>query len=193
MVAEYRRAAFLDRDGTVIEERGYLADPARVRLIEGAPRAIARLAEAGLAVVMVTNQSGIGRSLYTDEDYRAVQGRLERMLRERGAELHGVYHCPHDPDAGEPCVCRKPGPGMYRAAARDLDLTLAGSYYVGDKRSDVAPAIALGGTGILVRTGYGVASEAGLPEGVLVAADLLAAAGIVLRLEASIDPSEGLE
>jgi D-glycero-D-manno-heptose 1,7-bisphosphate phosphatase len=171
---------FLDRDGTLVEERDYLADPADVRLVPGAARAIARLRAAGFAVVLVTNQSGIARGLYRLEDYRAVQARLEALLRESGVRLDAAYHCPHHPDFTGPCTCRKPGTGMYRAAERELGIALDRSWYVGDKPTDVEPASVLGGRGILVLTGYGPESEARVAREVDVVADLAAAADLIL-------------
>lgn len=178
-----RRAAFVDRDGTLIQEKEYLADPEGVRLVPGAAGAIRSLRRLGLAVVVVTNQSGIARGLYGEEDYRAVARRLDRVLEEAGAPVDGTYYCPHHPELTGPCPCRKPGTGMYRQAARDLDLVLEGSYYIGDRLKDAVPALALGGTGILVRTGYGDEEERGAPDGVLVVADLPAAARLIGDLE----------
>ena len=182
-----RAAVFLDRDGTLIDEREYLDDPAGVRLVPGAAAAVRRLRDAGLAVVVVTNQSGIARGLYTEDDYRAVAERVTAELKARGAPLDAVYHCPHHPDFTGPCACRKPGVKLYRDAARELDLDLERSFFVGDKISDVVPAQALGGRGILVRTGYGRESEAALPEGLLVADDLPAAAGLIVELRSGTD------
>lgn len=176
MTAPSRPAVFLDRDGTVMEEREYLADPAGVRLVPGAAEAIRSLGAAGFAVVLVTNQSGIARGLYREEDYRAVAARLDEVLQAAGAPVEATYYCPHHPDHTGPCDCRKPAPGMYRRAARDLDLDLARSWYVGDKPSDVEPALALGGRGVLVRTGYGRESEEHVPADVEVVDDVLGAA-----------------
>lgn len=175
-----RPAVFLDRDGTVIQEREYLADPAGVRLVPGAAEAIRRLRAAGYAVVIVTNQSGIARGLYRESDYRAVAARLDTMLARAGARPDGTYHCPHHPDLTGPCPCRKPGTGMHRRAAEELGLDLAASVYVGDKPTDVEPGLALGGRGVLVRTGYGRESEAEVPPEVWVVDDLPAAAALIL-------------
>lgn len=186
-----RAAVFVDRDGTLIDEREYLADPEDVRLLPGAAEAVRRLRDAGLAVVVVTNQSGIARGLYTQEDYHAVAERLESELESRGAPLDATYHCPHHPDFTGPCACRKPGVKLYRDAAAELGLDLTRSFFVGDKVSDVVPAHALGGRGILVRTGYGREHEETLPGGLLVADDLGAAAGLILHLHGAgdVDPT----
>jgi histidinol-phosphate phosphatase family protein len=175
-----RRAVFVDRDGTIVEERDYLADPAKVQLLPGVPEAIRCLQEAGFAVVLVTNQSGIARGLYAEDDYRAVQARVARLLRDRGIVLEATYYCPHHPDFTGPCDCRKPGPGMYRAAARELGLDLGRSWYVGDKVTDVLPALSFGGSGVLVRTGYGREEEGKVPPGVRAAEDLAEAVKLIL-------------
>lgn len=175
-----RVAVFVDRDGTVIEELGYLSDPDRVRLLPGAAAAIRRLREAGAAIVMVTNQSGIARGLYTEADYRAVQREVARCLAAEGAVLDGVYHCPHHPDFTGPCACRKPGTALFRRAAAELGLALEGAWFIGDRVRDVLPALELGGKGILVRTGYGGEEASRAPGDVVVVADLAAAARVVL-------------
>ena len=176
-----RPAVFLDRDGTVIADADYMADPDRVELIPGAAGAIRRLRAAGLAVVVVTNQSGIARGLYGEADYRAVAARVDAILRSAEAPLDATYYCPHHPEHGGSCDCRKPATGLYLRASREHELDPTASYYVGDKLSDLLPARALGGVGILVRTGYGAASEATLPRGFLVANDLAAAVELILR------------
>jgi formyltetrahydrofolate-dependent phosphoribosylglycinamide formyltransferase len=145
-----RRAVFLDRDGTIIEDTGYLADPAAVRLLPGAAAAITRLNAAGLAAVVVTNQSGIARGLLDEARYSAVARRLDELLAADGARLEGHYHCPHHPDFTGPCDCRKPGPLLYRRAGEEHDLDLAGSWWVGDRLRDVVPAEHFGGRGLLV-------------------------------------------
>lgn len=176
-----RHAVFLDRDGTVIVEADYLDDPEGVELVAGAAEAIRRLRDAGFAVVIVTNQSGIARGLYGLDDYRAVAARLDARLAELGAPVDGTYFCPHHPDFTGPCRCRKPGLGMYRRAARELDLSLEGSWYVGDKPTDVLPAGELGGYGILLRTGHGADPGVQAPDGVERADDVGAAARRILE------------
>jgi D-glycero-D-manno-heptose 1,7-bisphosphate phosphatase len=129
---------------------------------------------------VVTNQSGIARGLYTLDDYHAVAHRLDEELRRRGVELDATYFCPHHPEFSGPCECRKPNTGMYLQAARELGLDLSGSYFVGDRRKDVAPAATLGGTGILVRTGYGREEEIAIEVGTMVVDSLLDAAQLIL-------------
>jgi D-glycero-D-manno-heptose 1,7-bisphosphate phosphatase len=175
-----RPAVFLDRDGTIIVERSYLADPAGVDLVPGTVEALTELRCAGFALVTVTNQSGIALGLYDEDAYRAVAKRLKEVLAAAGAPVDATEYCPHHPDVTGPCPCRKPGTGMHRRAAAELGIDLTRSYYVGDKVTDVLPAIELGGRGILVRTGYGLEHEALVPEGVRVADDLRGAAGLIL-------------
>jgi histidinol-phosphate phosphatase family protein len=143
-------ALFLDRDGTVIADAHYLADPAGVRLLPGASSAIRRANELGVPVVIVTNQSGIARGMITERQYEAVRDRTTELLARRGATITATYHCPHWPATDGMCDCRKPGLGMYRQAAEALSLDLARSAYVGDRWRDVQPALETGGIGILV-------------------------------------------
>ena len=178
-----RRAAFLDRDGTVMVEREYLADPEGVELVPGTVEALRALRDAGRAVVVVTNQSGIARGLYTEEDYHAVDRRLQAVLGAAGVRPDATRYCPHHPEFTGPCPCRKPATGMYEDAAAALDVDLEGSYSVGDRIKDVLPARTLGGTGILVRTGYGAEEAAELPDEFHVVDDLPGAARLILELD----------
>ena len=150
-----RRAAFLDRDGTIIEDTGFVRDPDGVRLIKGSADAIRRLNEAGWVVVVVTNQSGIARGLLTKQDYEAVAARVDALLAEHGARIDASYMCPHHPDVTGSCECRKPGLKHYLAAAEEFGIDFTKSIFVGDRLSDLEPARPLGGTGILVQTGDG--------------------------------------
>jgi D-glycero-D-manno-heptose 1,7-bisphosphate phosphatase len=175
-----RRAVFVDRDGTIIVERSYLADPAGVHLVPGAVSALAELRAAGFALVTVTNQSGIALGLYSEADYHAVAARLDRLLEEHGAPVDATEFCPHHVDVSGLCECRKPATGMHRRSASALGIDLSRSYYVGDKGTDVLPAVELGGQGILVRTGYGRDHEGTLSAGTWVADDLRGAADLIL-------------
>lgn len=156
----------LDRDGTLVEEMDYLSDPAQLRLIAGAAVAVRRLNEAGIPVILVTNQSMIARGIATEADLALVHERLIALLEAEGAELARIYYCPHHPDIGEPpyrasCDCRKPLPGLLSRAARDLDLDLSRSTMIGDSLRDLEAGDAAGcGRLILVRTGHGAAEEA---------------------------------
>ncbi len=145
-----RPAVFLDRDGTIIRDERYLADPARVVPVPGAARAIARLRAAGYAIVVITNQSGLARGLFTAEQYEAVRERTDSVFAAAGAALDATYMCPHHPAFTGPCECRKPGLELYTRAATDLGLDLRKSVLIGDRWSDVAAAPALGARGILI-------------------------------------------
>src|SRR5439155_13418317 len=176
-----RRSAFLDRDGTIIEDPGYLSDPAGVRLIPGAAAAIRRFNDLGWAVVTISNQSGIARGLYGESEYRAVQRRMEDQLRTAGARIDGQYFCPHHPDYTGPCDCRKPSTRLFQDAARDLHLDLSRSIYVGDRPSDLEPGRRFGGTMYLLRTGLGATHEiAARTLGATVLPDLAAVAAMVV-------------
>jgi len=161
-VTKSRAAAFLDRDGTIIVDREYPGDPDAVELIPGSVEAIVQLRDGGLLILVVTNQSGIGRGLISDADYQAVQGRMETLLARGGAMLDGAYYCPHAPDLDPPCDCRKPATGLYLRAAEEHDVDLDGSYFIGDRMRDVLPGVTLGGRGFLVR-GTETVDEAALP------------------------------
>jgi len=147
-----RVAAFLDRDGTLIEDAHYLADENGVHLLPGAAAQVRTLNDRGILAVVVTNQSGIAQGLVSEAQYEATRRRLDQLLAEAGAHLDATYHCPHYPGVSGACECRKPAPGMYLRAARDLGIDLTRSLYVGDRWRDVEPALALGGMGILVRS-----------------------------------------
>jgi D-glycero-D-manno-heptose 1,7-bisphosphate phosphatase len=186
-----RRAVFLDRDGTLIEERHYLGDPAGVQLFPWTLAALARLRATGLALVIVSNQSGIARGRFGEAELAAVQARLAALLAVGGIELDGAYYCPHHPAASVAayrldCDCRKPKPGLLARAARELDLELAGSWMVGDKAEDVALATGAGMRAVLVLSGQGAATAAGGGgAGAWVGADLLAAAAHIAQEEAA--------
>jgi len=173
-------AVFIDRDGTLTEERFYMSDPDQVVLLPGAATALSDLREAGFKLVIVTNQSGIARGLYSEDEYHAVAKRLDDLLVEAGSPVDVTMYCPHHPDFGSACECRKPATGMHRQAAAELGIDLADSYYVGDKVADVTPAHELGGVGVLVRTGYGEEEAARVPAGTAVVEDLVEAAHLIL-------------
>lgn len=146
-----RQAVFFDRDGTLMEERGYCADPSGVRLYPRVPEALRMLKDAGFLNIVVSNQSGIGRGYFTEAEYRAVQSEL---LRQIGEELiDASYFCPDAP--GALSACRKPEPGMLLEAARDFGIDLSRSVVVGDKASDMECARRAGARAVLVETGYG--------------------------------------
>ncbi len=138
---------FLDRDGTLIEDSGFIGDPERVRILPTVVEALRLLGERGFAAIVVSNQSGVARGYFDDGAVRAVNARVAQLLANDGVALDAWYHCPH---YGEPCECRKPSPGMIRRAAEDHALDVARSTVVGDRGSDIALAHGLGIPGVLV-------------------------------------------
>ena len=154
---DIRPLALLDRDGTIIAERHYLSDPADVELLPGAAAAITALGDAGFAVAVVSNQSGIARGYYDWNDVERCNARMSELLAEEGAAVDGIFVCPHHPDEG--CACRKPAPGLAREALAALGGDPSRCIVVGDKDCDAALGEALGATTVLVRTGYGAETE----------------------------------
>jgi len=152
-------AVFLDRDGTIIEDVHFIKSPGQVRAIPGAPTAIGRLNRAGIPVIVVTNQSGIARGLVTTDDYEAVRAHLDALLADAGAHIDESYYCPHHPDVGGPCDCRKPGTKLFEDAMRHFALQPDEVAYIGDRWRDVAPARALGGRGILIPSAMTTAAD----------------------------------
>ncbi len=148
-----RVAVFLDRDGTINEEMGYINHLSRLVLLPKAAAGIARLNRAGLKVLVVTNQSGVARGYFPPELVEGVHARLRELLAADGARLDGIYTCLHGPAEG--CACRKPRPGLLLAAAAEHGLDLRRCYLVGDRYNDLLTAAAVGAKGILVLTGYG--------------------------------------
>lgn len=155
-----RPAVFLDRDGTISQEVGYVNHVSRFELFPWTIEALRRLRDAGFLAVVVTNQSGVARGFFTEELVRDVHAKLQAQLAAEGLHLDGIYYCPHHPREGEPpyrqeCECRKPKPGMLYRAAQELPIDLSRSIVVSDKYEDVAMAQSLGLRGVLVLTGYG--------------------------------------
>ena len=182
--SEPRRAVFLDRDGTICEEMGYLNHISRFRMFPFAAAAIRKLNGAGHAVVVITNQSGVARGIFPEELVHRVHEQMVGELAAGGARVDGVYFCPHKSD--DNCECRKPRPGMLERAAREHQLALEGSFLVSDRYADLEMGQAAGVKGILVLTGYGRgeyewhrASWARQPD--FVAEDLSVAADIVVK------------
>jgi D-glycero-D-manno-heptose 1,7-bisphosphate phosphatase len=178
-----RRAVFLDRDGTLVEEVPYLHDPALVRLVPGAPTALRELAAAGFALVVVTNQAGVARGYYGEDAVERVHRRLRKLLAAGGVALDGIWYCPHHPDGtvaelARACRCRKPGPGMLEAAAAELGVDLGASHLFGNHASDVGAARAAGVTPLFVTTGQ--AAGRPVPAGVRSAGSLAEAAAAIL-------------
>ena len=174
-----RPAVFLDRDGTINEQMGYVNHLSRFQLLPGVARAIRGLNEAGLPVVVGTNQSGLARGYFPESLLEAVHAELHRLLAREGAHLDGLYICPHHPEAREErfrldCDCRKPRPGLLERAAAELGLDLGRSYMVGDRWSDLRCGAAVGATTVLVLTGYGRGDAAYVGPGQTVQPDHVA-------------------
>lgn len=155
-----RPAVFLDRDGTINEQMGYINHISRFHLLPGVAEAIRRLNEAGVPVVVVTNQSGLARGYFPAELLTAVHKKMVTLLAEHGAHVDGIYICPHHPEAKREeyrvnCDCRKPKTGLLVQAANDLGVDLTRSFVVGDRWSDLKTAANCGATPVLVLTGYG--------------------------------------
>jgi D-glycero-D-manno-heptose 1,7-bisphosphate phosphatase len=184
-----RGAVFLDRDGTLIEEVGYLDRPDRVELYPWSAAAIRALNLAGFRVFIASNQSGIARGFFTEATVDAVHAHISELLAAGGARIDAYYYCPHHPDGKVPqyarvCPCRKPGPGLIERAVRDHGIDPARSFVVGDRWLDIGLARRVGARGVLVRTGYGVTEEERPPEGLSadgVVDNLVGAASWILR------------
>jgi len=189
MTTGIRGAVFLDRDGTLIEEVGYLDRLERVELYPWTIDAIRGLNRAGLRVVLVSNQSGVARGFCTEDVVDQVHRHMASLLDAGGARIDAYYYCPHHPDgkvAGYAirCECRKPSPGLVERAVREFGIDPARSFVVGDRWLDVALARRVGARGVLVRTGYGAAEEARPPAGLdadATADNLAGAVGWILK------------
>jgi len=153
MKRDRRPAVFLDRDGTISEEVGYMTDLSKYSIFPWTSEAIRKLNEAGLVTVLVTNQSGVARGLFGSGDVDLVHDRLRHEIGRAGARLDAIYYCPHHPD--DECGCRKPRPGLLYQASLEIGLDLPGSFMVGDRYTDVATGRAAGTRTILVLTGLG--------------------------------------
>jgi D-glycero-D-manno-heptose 1,7-bisphosphate phosphatase len=189
-MAGLNRAVFLDRDGTINEELSYLAELSRLRLIEGAAAAIARLNRAAFKVIVVSNQSGVARGYFAEDAVQHVHSALRERLERVHARVDAFYYCPHHPTEGiEPykrdCHCRKPKPGMLERAARELQIDLNHSFIVGDRLSDLIAGHAVGCKPILVQTGFGHETQKALidcpVQPVFIAATLFEACEWILK------------
>ncbi len=147
------KAVFLDRDGTLVEDVGYASAPDQMHLLPGAAEAVAEFRRRGYLVVLITNQSGIGRELFTEADVAAMHEKIQADLAAAGGALDAIYYCPHMPSDAAACKCRKPLPGMILQAAKEHDIELSQSIMVGDKPSDVEAGRAAGCRVGLVATG----------------------------------------
>jgi len=155
-----RRSVFIDRDGTISEEVGYINHPSRFRVFPYAAAAIKHLNDNGWLAIVITNQAGVARGYFSEDMIQTVHAEMTKELERGNARLDGVYYCAHHPSVGDPpyrfdCDCRKPKPGLVSRAARDLDIDLAGSWMVGDRYSDVELARNAGVKSMFVLSGYG--------------------------------------
>lgn len=155
-----RRAIFMDRDGTVCEEVGYVNHVSRLRLLPRSAEAIRLANDAGFQTVVVTNQAGVARGYFTEDRVEEAHDRMRQLLGEAGARVDGIYYCPHHPEVGGPryrrdCDCRKPRTGMFVRARDEMGIDLASSYVVGDSTRDIEAGSRIGATTVLVLTGYG--------------------------------------
>lgn len=177
-----RPAIFLDRDGTVNVEKRYLYQVEDWEWIPGAIEAIREFNRAGFAVVVVSNQAGIAYGIYTEKEVDLLHATIAAELHNHGAWIDAFYYCPHHPQSGSTCDCRKPNPGMLFRAQRELDLDLARSYMIGDKLIDVDAGRAAGVRSVLVLTGYGRQEAQAAGAGPCVK-DLLSACRLILKGE----------
>lgn len=155
-----RPAIFMDRDGTLAHEVGYVNDATRFRLFPWSIEAVRLVNRSGYLAVLVTNQAGVARGYFPEPAVQEVHDQLAAALADGAARLDGIYYCPHHPDAGHPpyrqdCDCRKPRPGLLTRAASDLGIALERSWVVGDRQGDLQVAWAVGARAAMVRTGYG--------------------------------------
>ena len=148
-----RRAVFLDRDGTILNDRGYLSDPRKMVFYPTAFKGLAELQKAGFVLIIVSNQSGVGRGYFSLNALHKINGIFKKKLAQRGIRILDIYFCPHLPEAD--CACRKPKPGMILKAARKWKIDLKNSFVVGDQLRDVELARGVGSRGVLVLTGAG--------------------------------------
>ena len=178
----FRPAVFLDRDGTINVDKGYVHRIDQWEWIPNVVPAMRSLVAAGFSLVVVTNQAGVARQLYGETDCDRLHQWMEEQLAHQGISLTGVFHCPHHPDFGtnRRCNCRKPRPGMLTRAATELSLDLSRSWMVGDKVSDVEAGIAAGVRPLLVLTGHGATARRLVPASCAIVSDLGAAAAHIL-------------
>jgi D,D-heptose 1,7-bisphosphate phosphatase len=187
-----KRAVFLDRDGTINEDVGYPSDYSQIKIYPFAFEAIKKINETGLLTVIITNQSGIGRGLLTEENLQDLHQKMKAALLAEKVHLDGIYYCPHYelsalPEYKKDCACRKPYPGMALQAAADLNIELKNSFVIGDKVEDILFGLNIKANPILVLTGYGQRSQQELEEKgiqpVYVAQNLLQAVNWIIQNE----------
>ena len=195
-------AVFLDRDGGISEEVGYLGDSDRLRLMPQAADAVKLLKQNGFKTIVITNQSGVARGYFSEQALGDIHRKMEQFLSAQGATLDGIYYCPHHPEGTvdayrRECDCRKPATGLLIKAAGEHGVDVTSSYLVGDKRSDMECAHRAGATGILVLTGYGRdelknVNGVAVAQPSYVAADVLDAARWIIKDKAGEKPGDSL-
>jgi D-glycero-D-manno-heptose 1,7-bisphosphate phosphatase len=194
------RGVFIDRDGTLIEETGYLNDLSRLKLFPYSVDAVRQLNRAAFTVVVVTNQAGIARGIVPATFLETAHAHLSRAMDAGGARIDRYYHCPHHPDGIVPglsraCDCRKPAPGLWLQASRELSIDLSQSYTIGDRWLDVRAGRAAGTRTVMVRTGYGEGEARARTDGVAadaIVSDFAAAVGWILQQDATGASSPGI-
>ncbi|MBI5400306.1 D-glycero-beta-D-manno-heptose 1,7-bisphosphate 7-phosphatase [Candidatus Saganbacteria bacterium] len=159
------KAVFLDRDGTIIEDVGYLNKPSEIKFISGSQEAIKKLKAAGYKVIVITNQAGVARGLITEDMLQTIDKVLHKWILNSGTHLDGLYYCPHHPEHGvypykQACECRKPHPGLILKAQKDFAIDLSRSFMVGDKASDIEAGQRAGLKTVFVMTGRGEVAKA---------------------------------
>lgn len=181
------KAVFLDRDGTIIEDIGYLCAPGQIKFIPGSIAAIKSLKDAGYKIVVITNQAGVARGLVTEDMLQTIDKVMHKSILSSGTHLDGIYYCPHHPEHGafpykRECECRKPHPGLLKKAQKDLNIDLAASFMIGDKASDIEAGQRAGVRTVFVNSGPHQDQLAKLTQQPdHLAADLRAAAAWVLK------------
>lgn len=178
----HKPAVFLDRDGTLNIDKGYVHRIEDWEWIPGAIDAIVALKKAGFLVIVITNQAGIARGYYDETDMNNLHTMINEELKEHGTTIDGFYHCPHHPEFGaiRACECRKPMPGLIDQAKQDFGIDLCRSWLVGDKVSDIQAGLAAGVKSILVQTGYGSAERALLAKNDICLTDIAAASRYII-------------
>ncbi|MCG6534915.1 MAG: HAD family hydrolase [Syntrophales bacterium LBB04] len=185
------QAVFLDRDGTINEEVGYLDSLNKLVIYPQAYSAIKMINDSGMKAIVITNQSGVARGYFTEEFVKQLHGNIQELLNARGAYIDAFYYCPHHPEGQEPyrrhCLCRKPEAGLLREAAKQMNISLEQSYMIGDMAKDIEAGFKAGLQGILVRTGYGKETEKEIGAGEInpayIADDLLDAVSWIMKCE----------
>lgn len=186
-MGEKSKAIFLDRDGTIIEDQGYISSPEQIKFLPGSVEAIKMLKDAGYKIIIISNQSGVARGLLTEDMLQTIDKIIHRTILNGGGNIDGSYYCPHHPEHGvypykQACECRKPHIGLIKRATREHDIDLNGSFMVGDHSNDVETAKRAGIPGIFVMTGHGKEEKDNLKsQPAHFAPDLLSAAKWILK------------